>query len=333
LPLSDLSVVIAGVELKNPVVAGSGEATATADGIRDALQAGAGAVVAKSAGESEAARQQLRAAEYVLVDERLDTRPLGPARRGDSLFCRSGLLDAHWDDWVTTLAELDREAQVHAAYVVPSLIVSELHEAARRARELEQAGLRWLELNVAAPHAVEAPEGVIRTGTDLVRPIRAAVGIPLTVKVGGADPVAAARESFDAGADAVCLTTRAQGFLPDLRTRRPVLGTFGAIGGAWTLPITLRHVAKARAALGPSAPLIATNGARDGYDVARCLLAGASAVALTSAVITDGAAVLSQAIRELETYLGEQGVAAQELIGEAADSVKTYEEVAMGRSR
>src|SRR5919198_641566 len=195
--LPDLSVAVAGMELKNPVIAGSGEATATANGI---------------------------------------------------------------------LAALDRESQAQASYVVPSLIVADADEAARRARELEQAGLRWLELNVAAPHAAEGAAGAIRVGTDLVAPIRAAVGMPLTVKVGGGDPVTGAVEAFDAGADIVCLTTRAQGFLPDLRTRRPLLGTFGAIGGAWTLPITLRHVAKGRAQLGAAAPFIAPNGPRDGVD-------------------------------------------------------------------
>ena len=79
--------------------------------------------------------------------------------------------------------------------------------------------------------------------------------------------------------------------------------------------------------------MIATNGARDGLDVARSLLAGASAVALTSAVITDGASVLARALEQLHAYLEEQGVDAQDLVGEAADSVKTYEEVAMGRTR
>jgi dihydroorotate dehydrogenase len=314
------------------VIAGSGEATATADGIRGALEAGAAAVVAKSANESDAAREQLRAAEYVLVDEHLEARPLGPARRTDSLFCRSGLLDEPWEEWVATLVALDREAERRDAYVVPSLIVADVDEAARRARELEQTGLRWLELNVAAPHAEEAAPGAIETGTGLVAPIRQSVGIPLTVKVGGADPVAAARAAVAAGAEVVCMTTRAQGFLPDLETRKPVLGTFGAVGGAWTLPITLRHVAKTRATLGADVPLIATNGVRDGRDVARAMLAGASAAALTSAVITDGPSVLSRAVDELQTYLGEQGIDAQDLIGEAADSVKTYEEVAMGRT-
>jgi dihydroorotate dehydrogenase len=318
------------LELKNPVLAGSSEATASAAAIRAALTAGAAAVVAKSANEADAARAQLRAAEYVLLDESFGTRPLGHATRSDSLFCRSGLLDEPWQEWVETLRTLDEEARAHDAYVVASLIVADVDEAVRRARELEQADIRWLELNVAAPHASEAVAGAIQTGTDLIAPIRAAVDIPLTVKVGGADPVTAARDAVTAGADAVCLATRAQGFLPDLRTRRPVLGTFGAIGGAWMLPITLRHVAKTRVAAGAGVSLIATNGARDGFDVARCLLAGASAVALASAVITEGSDVLSRAVGELETYLTEQGLDARDLVGEAADNVMTYEEVAMG---
>lgn len=330
--MPDVRISLGRIELKNPVIAGSGEATASAKDIRAALDAGAAAVVAKSANESDAARAQLRAAQYVLIDEQLEARPLGAANRSDSLFCRSGLLDEPWDAWVATLAELDRDAEKRDAYVVPSLIVADVGEAARRAREAEQAGLRWLELNVAAPHAQEAKAGAIATGTELIAPVREAIGIPLTVKIGGIDPVASAREASSAGADVVCLTTRAQGFVPDLRTRKPVLGTFGAIGGAWTLPITLRHIAKTRALIGAEAPLIATNGVRDGRDVARCLLAGASAVAMTSAVITDGAAVLTRAVEGLQAYLDEQGVDAQELVGEAADNVKTYEEAAMGRT-
>jgi dihydroorotate dehydrogenase (NAD+) catalytic subunit len=330
--LRETTVTVAGLELKSPIIAGSGEATATAAGIRDALAAGAAAVVAKSANESDAAREQLRAAEYVLLDELHEARPLAPAGRTDSLFCRSGLLDVPWDEWVETLEVLDREAARRGAYVVPSLIVADIDEAVRRAQQLEQAGLRWLELNVAAPHAAEAASGTIRTGTALVAPVRAAVRIPLTVKVGGADPVAATVEAVAAGADAVCLVTRAQGFVPDLRTRKPVLGTFGAIGGAWTLPITLRHVAKARAAVGRDAPLIATNGIRDGRDVARCLLAGASAVAMTSAIITNGPEVLTSALAELHAYLDEQHVDARDLIGEAADNVKSYGEAAMERT-
>jgi dihydroorotate dehydrogenase (NAD+) catalytic subunit len=324
---TDLRVTVGGLELKNPVVAGSGEATASAEQIRTALDAGAAAVVAKSVNESAAARAQFRAAEYVLLDEHLRARPLGPARRTDSLFCRSGLLDVDLEEWIEMLAALDREASGRDAYVVASLIVADIDEAARLAHLIEQAGIRWLELNVGAPHAEEAATGAIGTGVELVERVRAAVSIPLTVKLRPGDSVA---DALASGADAVCVATRAMAFVPDLETRRPLLGTFAAIGGAWALPLTLREVAKTHLAH-PDASIVGTNGARDGHDVARFLLAGASAVAITSAVITDGADVLARAVDELDAYCKDQGLSARELVGEAARHVYTYEEVAIER--
>ena len=324
---ADLRVTVAGLELRNPVIAGSCEATATAEDIRACIAAGAAAVVAKSVNESVAAREQLRAAEYVVLDEHLNARPLGPASRTDSLFCRSGLLDVDFGEWVETLAALDREAAERDAYVVASLIVADVDDAVRLARRVEEAGVRWLELNVGAPHAEEAATGAIRTGVELVERVRAAVSIPLTAKLRPGDSVA---DALAAGADAVCVATRAMAFVPDLETRRPLLGTFAAIGGAWALPLTLREVAKAHLAH-PDASIVGTNGARDGLDVARFLLAGASAVAMTTAVITDGPEALTRSLAELEGYCTEQGVAARELVGEAARQVQTYQEVAIER--
>src|SRR5207249_540003 len=92
---ADLRVTVAGLPLKNPVMAGSGEATMTLDGIVAALDAGAAAVVAKSTNESAEAKRQLEDAAYALLDERwapleMDAgRRGGPAPRGASLFNRS----------------------------------------------------------------------------------------------------------------------------------------------------------------------------------------------------------------------------------------------------
>lgn len=329
---ADLRIALGPLELKNPVIAGAGEATADGDGIRAALDAGAAAVVAKSTNESESAREQLLAAEYLVLDAAWNPLPWGPAPREASLLCRSGLQPMPFEPWVELLADLDREAARRDAYVVASLIVADPDEAGRRAKEIEAAGLRWLELNVAPPHASEAAPGAITAAIgdavrDLVDPVRRATSLPLTVKVAGeGDVLAGARAALDAGADAVCLAGRHLAFLPDVATRRPHLGTFGAIGGAWSLPLTLRWVAKARSSLGPELPLVGTNGARGGLDVARFLLAGASAVEMTSAVITDGPGVLARTIEELDAYLVEQGVTASEIVGEAADHVATYEE-------
>jgi dihydroorotate dehydrogenase len=330
--LPDLSVRLGDVELKNPVLCGSGEPTMTLEGLRAAIDAGAAAVVAKSANESDAARRQLAAAHYVLLDESWRELEWGPAPRSASLFNRSGLAPQPFGQWLEILAEADGYAREHDAYVVASLIVGDVEEAASLAREIEAAGLRWLELNVGAPHAEEATVGAIRAGAELVEPVRAATSLPLTVKLPGQGDVLGLVEAVrEAGADHVCLAGRSLAFLPDLATRRPVLGTFGAIGGAWALPLTLRWIAKARARFGPDVPIVGTNGARDGADVARFLLTGATAVELTTAVMTDGFGALTRSLDELSRYLDAQGVTATELIGEAADAVMTYEEVAVRR--
>src|SRR5207248_5829931 len=309
------------------------------DGIRAALAAGAAAVVAKSTNESETAMDQLEASEYLLLDADWSPLPWGPAPRGASLFCRSGLQPIPFEPWVDLLSGLDREARERDAYVVPSVVVGDPEEAARRAKEIEAAGLRWVELNVSPPHAGESTPGAITAAfgqsvRDLVEPVRRATALPLTMKLSGeGDVMAGVGAARDAGADMLCLAGRHLGFLPDLRTRRPHLGTFGAIGGAWCLPLSLRWIAKARAALGPERVVLGTNGARSGLDVARFLLAGASAVEMTSAVITNGAAALTEAIEELVAYLDEQGTSASAIIGEAADAVLTYEERMKERRR
>lgn len=93
------------------------------------------------------------------------------------------------------------------------------------------------------------------------------------------------------------------GFLPDLETGLPLLGTSAAIGGSWALPLTARWLMMTRKAMGDDYPLIATNGARNGLDVARFLPAGTCATEMTSAVFTDGYDVLTRAVRELDEYV------------------------------
>lgn len=81
-----------------------------------------------------------------------------------------------------------------------------------------------------------------------------------------------------------------------------------------------------RKKLGRDFPLIATNGARNGLDVARFLLTGACATEMTSAVFTGGYSVLGRAIDELDGYLTARGRTVTELLGLAADHVQTYQE-------
>ena len=330
-----LAVSIGRISLKNPLICGSGEHVIASRGIRAALAAGAGAVSAKSTNESEAAKRQLDGTDYALFDARWNRLPWDFNPPPDAqLFCRSGLIQEPFGQWLERIAGLDREARSQDAYVLANLILADLDECARMAKQVEQAGLRILVLNVGAPHGGEAAQGAIvlekndRRIKAIVSRIRSEIAIPLWVKLTGQseDVAALAQAAKEGGADAVIVMGRFMAMVPDVDTRAPALGTVGAIGGPWALAITSRWLAITRKRLGADYPLIATNGARSGLDIARFLLAGASAVEMTSAVMAGGSAVISDALLEFQDYLKKNGVAAQSLVGEAADKLETYQQ-------
>ena len=330
-----LETTIGPVVLANPVICGSGEHVMTPAGARAALDAGAGAVVFKSCSESETARDQLDRTDYVLLDA--DFRPLKwdfAPPRGATLACRSGLPRIAFPEWLETVAGLDREARDRDSYVVASLILSDLDRAVAMARQVEQAGVRILEFNIGTPYGDESG-GAVATerGAERVRAcvaaLREAVAIPLWIKITGqSENVAAlARAARAGGGDAVILMGRHIGMVPDIETMAPMLETNLGIGGGWALPLTCYWLARTRKALGPEAPLIATNGGRSGLDVARFLLAGARAAELSTAVMTGGFGVLAEAVETLGAYLERQGMDAAELVGLAADRVKAFAEL------
>jgi dihydroorotate dehydrogenase len=331
--VTSTSVSIGAVALKSPLICGAGEHLMYAQGVRQALVAGAAAVVPKSTNETEAGRRQLDRTDYALLSSDWRRLPWNFAPSPDaSLFCRSGLAQQSFEEWVTMLSELDREAKREDGYVVASLILADLDRCVEMARSVEQAGLRILELNIGAPHGNEAAPGaiVLERNADRVRAIvsrlRAAVRLPLWVKLTGQseDVAELAQAAKAAGADAVTIMGRFIAFLPDVETLAPMLGTNAAFGGAWALPLTCRWLAQCRKALGADFPLIGTNGARSGLDLARFLLSGASAVQASSAIFTGGFAAIPRMLSEFSYYLDRKGLSATDLVGRAADQLGTY---------
>jgi dihydroorotate dehydrogenase len=331
--VTSTSVSVGAIRLKSPLICGAGEHLMYAPGVRQALAAGAAAVVPKSANETEAGRRQLDRTDYALLGSDWRRLPWNFSPSPDaSLFCRSGLAQQPFGEWVTLLAKLDQEARRDDAYVVASLILADLDRCVEMARMVEQAGLRILELNIGAPHGNEAAPGtiVLERDNDRVRQIvarvRAAVCLPIWVKLTGQseDVAGLALAAKNAGADAVTIMGRFIAFLPDVETLAPMLGTNAAFGGAWALPLTCRWLAQCRKTLGPEFPLIGTNGARSGLDLARFLLAGASAVQASSAIFTGGFAVIASMLGEFSAYLDRKGLAATDLIGRAADKLESY---------
>jgi dihydroorotate dehydrogenase (NAD+) catalytic subunit len=331
-----LETVVGRTRLKNPIIAGAAEHLIDADGVRRALRAGASAVVAKSTNESQAARDQLQQAEYIVLDENWRPVPWGRfAPKTAFVACRSGLTPQSFDEWLEQTASLDHEARTYDAFVVGSLILSDLDRAVTMAKHIESAGIRILELNIGTPYASQSAKGAVSTELlperieEIVRTIRAAITIPVWVKITGQSERVPdlAQAAFSAGADAVVMAGRLLGLIPDIDTFEPMLGTTLGVGGPWNLPLTCHWLAMSRRRLGPQKSLIATNGAQTGLDVVRMMLAGASAVEMSSQVMFRGFSVLSDAITEIGSYAAEKNISAIDLIGRAADARKSFGEM------
>lgn len=329
----DLGTTVGGLRLKNPLVAASGEHLIAAEGVRAALRAGAAVVVVKSTNEVPAAKAQLERAEYAALDARWNPVPWnGDAPDAATIACRSGLYPGDFDAWLAQTAALDREARDHDAYVAASLILGDLDHSARMARAVEAAGLRLLEFNIGTPYASQAAKGAVSTELKpervaaIVARIRAEVSLPLWIKVTGQSERVPelAQAAFASGADSVVMAGRLLGLVPDVETLAPMLGTSLGVGGRWNLPLTCHWLAVSRAALGPDRPLVGINGACDGLDIARMMLAGASAVGFSSQVMLRGFDLITRALAEFAAYLDRKGIDAANLVGRAADARQTF---------
>ncbi|TPN85609.1 dihydroorotate dehydrogenase [Mesorhizobium sp. CU2] len=328
-----LRCTVGRVELKNPLIAAAAEHMIDAAGVEAAIRAGAGAAVVKSTNESEAAKDQLQRAEYVALGA--DWRPVpwsGDAPDDVTIASRSGLTPQFFETWLDQAVALERKARARDCVLVASLILADLDQAVGMARQVEQAGLPVLEFNIGTPYASQAAKGAVSTELSpervgaIVARIRQTVSIPLWIKLTGQSERVPdlADAAFSNGADSVVMAGRLLGFIPDVETLEPMLGTSLAVGGFWNLPLTCQWLALSRARLGPDRPLIGINGARNGLDIARMLLAGASAAGIASAVMLRGFGVIGDSLAELDRWLEGKGLTAGDAVGLAADRRKSF---------
>lgn len=175
----------------------------------------------------------------------------------------------------------DRFAPAWARWDLPVIVSvagADAHELAEVAGALEGLeGVRGIELPLAL-HDAATPEVAAR----LVMALRAATPLPLIVKLPGeaADLLALAEAVVAAGADAIALIDGLPAALPG-----PAGVVEGRLCGPALLPLALRAVAAVRAAV--SVPIIGLGGVHDAATARAMLDAGADAVALGAALLSD----------------------------------------------
>lgn len=332
--MANMEVDFCGVRIKNPLVAASAEPTLNARNMKKCIDTGAGGVIAKTMTDSPAMRELTTRAKWRFLNQRHEVCH-GKIPRGFSLYSRSGLAIEPPEDFLTEIRETLAYAADHDAVVIGSIGSIELEGWVTLARQMEDAGVPLLELNFGCPHPKLMPG--VRTGMnvgqdfdyacEITQAVAAAVAIPIMIKVTPqvADLVTFSGRLRDVGAQAVTLTNRFIGFVPDIETGKPLIYGQAGIGGPWVKPLTLRWINEVRQAYNGEIFIAGTNGAYDWRDIVMFIMSGAHIVEMCSAVMCYGYEWLGRQVRGLNKFMDEKGYQTiGDMLGIASDAAMAY---------
>ncbi len=158
--------------------------------------------------------------------------------------------------------------------------------------KLAGAGVDMIEVNISCPN-VKA--GGLAYGTrpelaaEVTRMAKSHAGaVPVMVKLSPnvTDITEIAKAAEGAGADALSLINTIRGMRIDVNTRRPILKmNTGGLSGPAVLPVAVRMVWEVANAV--KLPILGMGGVSSGEDAAQLMLAGAAAVAVGTACFAD----------------------------------------------
>jgi len=290
----DLSVTIAGVKLRNPVIAASGTFGFGGEynGLLDI--AGLGGICTKGLTLSPRPGNAGR---------RIHETPAGMM---NSIGLENPGIPAFLEN------ELPRMRELGPA-VIANLSGSTADEYAQGARLLDASGVDIIELNISCPNVKAGgmafgldPQAAAAV-TGLVR--KAAPNTPLMVKLtpNAPDVGAVARSCVAAGADALSLVNTFKAVAIDIHKRKPVFdNTSAGLSGPAIRPIALRMVWELHEAV--KVPIVGMGGIACATSALEFLLAGASAVQAGSATFAYPP-LMNEIISGIGDYMREKGIA------------------------
>ena len=190
---------------------------------------------------------------------------------------------------------------------VSGFSIDEYVEVCQKLDACEQVG--WLEVNISCPNV---HGGGMSFGTDpkmaaeVTRAVKEVTTKPVIMKLSPnvTDITAIARACEEAGADALSLINTLMGMRIDLRRRKPLLANkTGGMSGSAIFPLAVRMVYQVYEAV--KIPIVGLGGVSCAEDVIEMMLAGATAVQVGAANLTEPFAcrdIVEQLPETMEKY-------------------------------
>lgn len=273
--MADLSVKIAGLNLKNPVMTASGTfgyGLEFADFVN--LEDIGGIIVKGTTLKPREGNPYPRM--YETASGMLNC--VGLQNKGVDYFC---------EHIYPQIKDINTNMIVNVSGSCPE----DYAECAARINELER--IPAIELNISCPNVKQGGMafGVTSEGaSSVVKAVREAYKKTLIVKLSPnvTSVVDIAKSVVDAGADSLSLINTLMGMAIDIEKRKPILSiATGGLSGPAVKPVALRMVWQVAKAV--SVPVIGLGGIMNAHDAVEFLLAGASAIQIGTANFIDPA--------------------------------------------
>jgi dihydroorotate dehydrogenase (fumarate) len=293
--MMNLETQYLGMKLASPLMAGASPLADSLDSVRRLEDAGASAIVMRSLFEEQIESELADVVASVEAHENSFQEAVTFMPRGADFAFGP-------DEYLEHLRRIKDAVKLP---VIGSLNGITAAGWLRYARLVEQAGADALELNVyyLATDPAEESAAVERRTVDIVRAVKAAVRIPVAVKLSpffSALPHFA-RELERARADALILFNRF--YQPDIDAVKLEAAPTLHLSDPSELLLRLRWLAIVKP--GVAIPLAVSGGVHSGLDAVKSVMAGASVVQVVSALLLNGPEYLRRLRVEMEQWMQE----------------------------
>ena len=305
----DLSVKYMGLNLKNPIIVGSSGLTNSIENLKEIEKAGAGAVVLKSIFEEQILIESNNFANS--SDEKMD-----PIKKGfnDIMNKRSyDYLEAL--DYLTNFAKehtlneylhfIENAKKSISIPVIASINCVSPYDWHFFAKRIQDAGADAIELNIYLLPSNPQHSGIENENIyfEVAKEVQKYVSIPVSLKIsyyfsGLAQKVI---ELSNSGVKGLVLFNRP--YNPDIDINTLDITSANIYSSQTEYSHTLRWIAILANKTG--CDLVASTGIHDYTSVIKQILAGATAVQMTSVFYKKGFEVISESLKEIENWMTE----------------------------
>ncbi len=288
-----LSTTYLGLKLENPLVVGAGPLTTDLGSARRAEDAGAAALVMHSLFEEQITREQFG----TIQDMELHSEAFAEAL---SYFPDPAQYKLGPDAYLERVAALKSAVRIP---VIASLNASTPVGWIDMARKMEDAGADALELNIyfMATDCQESGDTVEKRTLDIIRGVKSFIKIPVAVKLSPFFSSVAhfARQVESTGVDGLVLFNRF--YQPDINIDDLEVESTLHLSDSSELLLRLRWAAILYGQL--KLPMALTGGVHTAQDALKAIMAGATVVQLTSALLKHGPGHLAQVKQDMVAWM------------------------------